>query len=144
VHRARTLLAKISVHAQAVVKQAFWQTFDDIDAPAGQAAVDQATRRWAHMLGYRGHWSTRSRRYSTTFTALRAHRQTHARTRTHQALGHHDDHEDQAVIVVASWTYAGRGHRTEAERWLALAAAARALEHRRLAREELSSSSRAA
>src|SRR5829696_8233492 len=28
-------------------------------------------RAWAHMLGFRGHWSTKSRRYSTTFTALR-------------------------------------------------------------------------
>jgi hypothetical protein len=101
-------------------------------------------RRWAHMLGYRGHWTTRSRRYSTTFTALRAQRQAHARARAHQTLGHHDGDQDQAVIVLASWTYAGRGHRSEAERWLALAAAAHARQHRRLAREELSSSSRAA
>jgi hypothetical protein len=28
-------------------------------------------RAWAHMLGFRGHWSTKSRRYSTTFTVLR-------------------------------------------------------------------------
>jgi hypothetical protein len=28
-------------------------------------------RTWAHMLGFRGHWSTRSRRYSITFTVLR-------------------------------------------------------------------------
>ncbi|MCM3846354.1 hypothetical protein ND486_09145 [Pseudonocardia sp. DR1-2] len=27
--------------------------------------------RWAHMLGFAGHFSTRSRRYSTTLTALR-------------------------------------------------------------------------
>ncbi|WP_425437456.1 replication initiator [Nonomuraea indica] len=26
-------------------------------------------RRWAHMLGYRGHFSTKSRAYSTTLTA---------------------------------------------------------------------------
>jgi putative transposase len=45
VHRARNLLAKVPQHAQAEVKQAFWQIFDDIDAPAGQSAVDQATRR---------------------------------------------------------------------------------------------------
>jgi hypothetical protein len=43
------------------------------------------------------------------------------------------------VIVLTSWTYAGRGHRSEAERWLALAAAARAREHRRIAREERAS-----
>ena len=29
-------------------------------------------RRWAHMLGFRGHFLTKSRAYSTTFTAIRA------------------------------------------------------------------------
>src|SRR6266542_1230618 len=38
-------------------------------------------RRWAHMLGFRGHWSTKSRRYSTTFTALRRARVEHIRRR---------------------------------------------------------------
>jgi Replication initiator protein, pSAM2 len=28
-------------------------------------------RQWAHMLGFRGHWQTKSRRYSITFTSLR-------------------------------------------------------------------------
>jgi hypothetical protein len=28
-------------------------------------------RPWAHMLGFGGHWSTKSRRYSTTMGALR-------------------------------------------------------------------------
>jgi transposase-like protein len=33
VHRARNLLAKVPTHAQAEVKAAFWQIFDDIDQP---------------------------------------------------------------------------------------------------------------
>jgi hypothetical protein len=33
--------------------------------------------QWAHMLGFRGHFSTRSRRYSTTLGALRAERADH-------------------------------------------------------------------
>jgi hypothetical protein len=87
-------------------------------------------RQWAHMLGYRGHWTTRSRRYSTTFRALRADRQRFARRHAADRLAlDHDD--DQAVIVVASWSYAGRGYRHESERWLALASAARAREHAR-------------
>jgi putative transposase len=45
VHRARNVLAKVPVGAQAEVKAAYWQLFDDIDQPAGQAAVDEATRR---------------------------------------------------------------------------------------------------
>jgi hypothetical protein len=39
--------------------------------------------------------------------------------------------------VVASWVYVGSGYQTEGERWLALSAAARAREQRRVAREEL-------
>ncbi|MER6786181.1 replication initiator [Streptomyces sp. NPDC000658] len=31
-------------------------------------------RQWAHMLGFRGHFSTRTRRYSTTLAQLRAER----------------------------------------------------------------------
>jgi hypothetical protein len=34
---------------------------------------------WAHMLGFRGHFSTKSRHYSTTFGALRAERAQHQR-----------------------------------------------------------------
>jgi integrase len=41
------------------------------------------------------------------------------------------------VVVVAAWVYVGVGYATEGERWLALSAAARAREHRRIAREEL-------
>jgi hypothetical protein len=98
-------------------------------------------RAWAHMLGFRGHWSTKSRRYSTTFTVLRRARVTFAKRRRARdgipldAWGQPED--DQAVIVVASWVYVGAGYETEGERWLALSAAARAREQRRIAREEL-------
>jgi putative transposase len=36
VHRARNVLAKVPVAAQAEVKAAYWSIFDDIDQPAGQ------------------------------------------------------------------------------------------------------------
>jgi hypothetical protein len=52
--------------------------------------------------------------------------------------------DDQAVIVVASWVYVGSGYATEGERWLALSAAARAREHRRIAREELTTTTASA
>jgi hypothetical protein len=35
---------------------------------------------WAHMLGFRGHFSTKSRAYSTTLAALRAARAEYQRT----------------------------------------------------------------
>ena len=98
-------------------------------------------RAWAHMLGFGGHWSTKSRRYSTTFTVLRRARVAFAKRRRARdgvpldAWGRPED--DQAVIVVASWVYVGAGYETEGERWLALSAAARAREQRRIAREEL-------
>jgi hypothetical protein len=100
-------------------------------------------RAWAHMLGFGGHWSTKSRRYSTTFTVLRRARVAFAKRRRAKdgvpldAWGRPED--DQAVIVVASWVYVGAGYATEGERWLALSAAARAREQRQLARDELRS-----
>ena len=45
VHRVRNVLAKVPIHAQAEVKAAYWQIFDDIELPPGQAAVEEATRR---------------------------------------------------------------------------------------------------
>ena len=52
--------------------------------------------------------------------------------------------DDQAVIVLATWSYVASGYSTEGERWLALSAAARAREHRRIAREELTTTTRSA
>src|SRR5439155_1486143 len=40
-------------------------------------------RRWAHTLGFRGHCFTKSRRYSTTFTALRRARHEYVLRRLH-------------------------------------------------------------
>jgi hypothetical protein len=96
---------------------------------------------WAHMLGFGGHWSTKSRRYSTTMGALRRARVAFAKRRRARdgvpldAFGRPED--DQAVIVLATWTYVASGYATEGERWLALSAAARAREQRQVAREEL-------
>jgi hypothetical protein len=98
-------------------------------------------RKWAHMLGFGGHFSTKSRRYSTTLGALRrariafAVRRRRGNTLPLDAWGRPED--DQAVIVVASWSYLGRGYQSTGEAWLAASAAARAREARRIAKEEL-------
>jgi hypothetical protein len=98
-------------------------------------------RAWAHMLGFRGHWSTKSRRYSTTMTVLRRARVAFAKRRRARdgvpldAWGRAED--DDQVVIVASWVFVGVGYETEGERWLALSAAARAREQRRVAWEEL-------
>jgi Replication initiator protein, pSAM2 len=105
-------------------------------------------RAWAHMLGFGGHWSTKSRRYSTTFGVLRQARVAFAKRRRARdgvpldAWGRPED--DQAVIVLATWSYVAAGYATEGERWLALSAAARAREHRRIAREELTTTTASA
>jgi hypothetical protein len=128
---------------------------DHLDAPAHVAELVHAAwrlgerpslaklrlRAWAHLLGFGGHFATKSRRYSTTMTALRRARIAYAIRRRRGDLTplgdtRAADHHDQAVLVLASWTYAGRGYATEGEAWLALSAAARAREHRRIAREE--------
>jgi hypothetical protein len=105
-------------------------------------------REWAHMLGFGGHFSTKSRRYSTTLGALRRARVTYAIRRRRgdtlplDAWGRPED--DQAVIVIASWSYLGSGYQSTGEAWLAASAAARAREMRRAAREELRSTTTAA
>jgi hypothetical protein len=134
-------LDRLPAHAAALVRAA-WEL-------GGRPELDGLRlRAWAHMLGFRGHWSTKSRRYSTTFTVLRRARVAFAKRRRARdgipldAWGRPED--DQAVIVIASWVYVGSGYETEGERWLALSAAARAREHRRIAREELTTTTASA
>src|SRR5262249_20869291 len=93
----------------------------------------KALRRWAHMLGYRGHFATKSRRYSTTMRALRkARRDWHRRQHPQAHL-----YRDTTVITETELEWAGRGWRTTGDALLALSAAAQAREHRRIAREEM-------
>jgi hypothetical protein len=68
-------------------------------------------RRWAHMLGFGGHYATRSRRYSLTLTALRD-------ARAAWRLQHGDRH-----VVDGAWHYVGTGHTTPADGAFVAAAA---------------------
>jgi hypothetical protein len=112
------------------------------------ALVGLRLRQWAHMLGFCGHWSTKSRRYSTTLTALRRARAAHAEAQRRNGAIPLDAWQrpmtDRAVVVVKEWGYAGTGYRTVGDAWLATSAAARARERRRIAREELTSTTAAA
>jgi hypothetical protein len=124
------------------VHRACWE----LGARSGLASL--RLRKWAHMLGFGGHFSSKSRRYSTTLGALRRARVAYAIRRRRgttvplDAWGQPED--DQAVIVVASWRYLGCGYQTTGEAWLAAWAAARAREARRIAKEELGTITRAA
>ena len=62
---------------------------------------------WAHMLGFCGHFSTKSRAYSTTLGALRADRAAYQREQA-IAAGLLPDLGDDTTIVVTDWHFAGR------------------------------------
>jgi hypothetical protein len=99
-------------------------------------------RAWAHQLGYGGHCTTKSLRYSVTFGALRKARHEYQRRRAFGLGGPVDawgrpEHEG-ATVEVGDWTYAGRGYTTLADAWLARSLLERDREQRRIAREELS------
>ena len=91
-------------------------------------------RAWAHMLGYGGHFLTKSRRYSVTFGQLRKARTDHRRaTRPpdadRDAWGRALD-ETVVLVLPTIWSYQGIGRALAtlgAE--LAAASAARAREH---------------
>jgi hypothetical protein len=70
---------------------------------------DRRLWAWAHMLGFRGHFSTKSRRYSTTLGALRQTRADYRAAQERAAFGM-DDVEPDTVLVLADWQYAGHGH----------------------------------
>ncbi|MEV4683284.1 replication initiator protein RepSA [Streptomyces kurssanovii] len=95
---------------------------------------DRKLDAWAHMLGFRGHFSTKSRRYSTTLGALRQIRADYRAAQDHDALGDPD-----TVLVLASWEYAGHGH-TPGESALAATIARDIQLNRETAREALEGS----
>ncbi len=96
--------------------------------------------KWRHMLGFRGHFSTKSRRYSMTLGQLRRRRVRYERA---LAAAHRegrtldvrdlddllDTDAEETTLVIGHWTYAGTGWDTDGDTELAKAAAARAREY---------------
>jgi hypothetical protein len=105
---------------------------------------DLKLRRWAHMLGFRGHVATRSRGYSSTLGSLRRARRDWRIKQRHGDAGPRDpwgrtfdavdDDGCATTLLVADWRFAGTGHRTRGEAWLAETAAVRAREYKAWAR----------
>jgi hypothetical protein len=100
----------LSVHVAELVR-ACWELGDRPELEGLRL------RAWAHMLGFRGHWSTKSRRYSTTMTVLRRARVAFAKRRRARdgipldAWGRAED-DEQAAVVIATWVYVGAGYET--------------------------------
>ncbi|MET7837594.1 replication initiator protein RepSA [Streptomyces sp. NPDC005356] len=70
---------------------------------------DRRLWAWAHMLGFRGHFSSKSRHYSTTLGELRQARADFRAAQEREVLGT-PDFEPDTVLVMADWQYAGHGH----------------------------------
>lgn len=101
--------------------------------------------RWAHDLGYHGHFSSKSHRYGLTLGQLRRARQ-RVRILEEQAratgevldlaareaeLYARETAEDEATLAISHWRYVGTGWANDAQTTLVLASAAAAREHAR-------------
>ncbi|WP_329264913.1 replication initiator [Streptomyces pseudovenezuelae] len=97
----------ISDHARQLIRTAW-------TLGARKSLEHLRLRAWAHMLGFRGHFSTKSRRYSTTLGALRDAR---AEWRRAQAAPTGHGPEPETTYVLAHWVFAGTGL-SDTEAWL--------------------------
>ena len=100
----------------------------------------RSLRRWAHMLGFGGHFLTKAHRYSVTFGALR---QARIDYRRHQETGpdytffdRQDELDEETSLVLTSLSFAGAGWHTFGDALLANTAADQARKRREVARAE--------
>ncbi|WP_256959512.1 replication initiator protein RepSA [Streptomyces viridochromogenes] len=101
------------------------------------AYSDRLLWRWAHMLGFRGHFMTKSRAYSTTLTERRQVRADYRARQERRERGLPDpDDVEGSTLTLAHWTYAGHGH-SPGESWLAATIARDIRLNRETAREAL-------
>jgi hypothetical protein len=101
------------------------------DADAHPKLAGLRLRQWAHMLGYRGHFSTKSRRYSTTMGALREVRCSFRRQQAHERGHDRWQPVDPSTVVITSWQYAGQGYVHVADTYIAGLVRQEREEHRR-------------
>ncbi|MBD3933147.1 replication initiation protein [Streptomyces chumphonensis] len=102
--------AEITDHARRLIRTCW-------ELGARQDLEHLRLRAWAHMLGFRGHFSTKTRRYSTTLTTLRNARAEWRRLQAALADGDDGQALADSTLVLAHWAYAGTGL-TDGERWL--------------------------
>lgn len=120
--------ARLPEHLRRLVETA-WNLGDD------DALADFRLRLWAHTCGYRGHFLTKSRRYSTTFDILRGERQ---RWRLAEKRG--DSSNESSVVddgEVREWTFVGTGYLSAGDTCIALNLEAEARLARWLARDRV-------
>ncbi|MFI6409753.1 replication initiator [Streptomyces sp. NPDC050548] len=98
--------ARITDHARRMIRVAW-------TLGARPELAELRLRAWAHMLGFRGHFSTKSRRYSTTLGALRDARAEWRRAQVGPAI----DTDPDSTLVLSHWVFAGTGL-SRGEAWL--------------------------
>src|SRR5690242_19271982 len=98
-------------------------------------------RRWAHMLGFGGHFLTKARRYSVRFADLRQARITYRRGQDpgpeHGPIRTADHTDDETTLIIGTFTYAGTGWKTSGDALLANTAADQARKRRQAGRDEV-------
>ncbi|MFI7034895.1 replication initiator [Microbispora rosea] len=92
----------VTEHARRMIRECW-------DLGGRPEFADLRLRPWAHMLGFRGHFSTKSRDYSTTLTRIRGERAMHRATEAREkyslpAVG------DATTLVLGHWRFAGIGY----------------------------------
>jgi hypothetical protein len=145
-HIKRLLQTAIGITGQAsAVISALGEDADAVGVDGTNNAKVMADARtwlpilkWLHMLGFRGHYSTKSRSYSTTMGYIRRERRAwrEAHTPTHPRLDDGIDPEQLApstLVVVRGWAFDGAGWLTTGDAALAASAAARARAQREAA-----------
>jgi hypothetical protein len=91
--------------------------------------------KWAHMLAFRGHFASKSRRYSTTMGRLRSARRRFERAKAFNpdrvvdvATLDQDLGDDQTTLVINDWRFVGTGWITGGDAILAAEASEVVLE----------------
>jgi hypothetical protein len=127
----------------AICPHCWEQRQGHVDAQPPKTAPEHpwaGLRRWAHMLGFGGHFLTKARRYSVTFTLLRDQRIVFRRTETTapaETAGHPPTEETILIVGTLTLTFAGTGWHTTADALLANTAAALARERHAAGRDEI-------
>jgi len=92
--------------------------------------------KWTHMLGFRGHFASKSRRYSTTLGRLRSARRRFERAKASSPDAVVDvaalDQElvdDDTTLLINNWRYVGTGWITAGDAVLAAEASAKTREY---------------
>ena len=147
-HAHRIKQTCMDVHEGAILRAERRRAGEEVAVPVDAEGRDHYALigKWARELGYRGHYSSKSRCYSVTYRTLRRRRarfqqvlqgETERAQRAgkpvdaeavEQALRAEAD-ESETTLVVGMWEFIGVGWTNEGEVEIATAAAARAREY---------------